>query len=455
MKKILIPVLTFIASGISAFAAKPLNVVILLADDQGYGDLNCYGNTEVTTPNIDRLASEGTLYTDFYAGAAASTPSRGALLTGRYAERMGVPDVVDDTSSNGINPGELTIADYLKQNDYATGMFGKWHLGYQPEYMPVRHGFTEFYGLPYSMDMWPFHPAPDHHYRPLPLYDGETVVEYNPPVNQMTTRLTEKAVDFIDRHADEPFFLYVPYTQPHVPLGVSDKFAGKSGRGLYADVLMELDWSVGEIVKAIDERGLAENTLILFTSDNGPWLSYGNHGGSTLGLREGKGTTWEGGQRVPLVARLKGTVPAGKKDSQFFSAIDFLPTILAMTGTSMPGKGNNLDGQDVSAILKGNQVDHKPFFFIYNGVVEAVRDGKYKCVAPHSYRIVTEPGKDGLPGKQIINGAATGLALFDLEKDPYEKVDIAAKKPAVTARLKKMIADFQKEIDNEMKQYSK
>lgn len=441
------------AFGGAAREAKPMNVVILLADDQGYGDLRCYGNPKVTTPNIDRLASEGTLFTDFYAGAAASTPSRGALLTGRYAERMGVPDVVDDTSDNGINPGELTIADYLKQHGYATGMFGKWHLGYQPEYMPTRHGFTEFYGLPYSMDMWPFHPAPDHAYRPLPLYNGEDVVEYNPPVNEMTTRLTEKAVDFIDRHSDGPFFLYVPYTQPHVPLGVSDKFRGKSGEGLYADVLMELDWSVGEIVKALDERGLGENTLVLFTSDNGPWLSYGDHAGTTLGLREGKGTTFEGGQRVPLVARMKGTVPAGKRSREFFSAIDFAPTIIAMTGSTMPGKNNNFDGQDVSELLRGGKIDHKPFFFNYNGRVEAVRDGRFKLVAPHSYRIVAEPGRDGCPGRQIIDGASTPLVLYDLEKDPYEKNDISGKHPEVTKRLAGLVEDFQAEMDREMEQY--
>lgn len=456
MRKNMLTVMAALTAFVGAAReAKPVNVVLLLADDQGYGDLRCYGNPKVTTPNIDRLASEGTLFTDFYAGAAASTPSRGALLTGRYAERMGVPDVVDDTSDNGINPGELTIADYLKQRGYATGMFGKWHLGYQPEYMPTRHGFTEFYGLPYSMDMWPFHPAPDHHYRPLPLYDGEEVVEYNPPVNEMTTRLTEKAVDFIDRHSDGPFFLYVPYTQPHVPLGVSDKFRGRSGEGLYADVLMELDWSVGEIVKALDERGLGENTLVLFTSDNGPWLSYGDHAGTTLGLREGKGTTFEGGQRVPLVARMKGTVPAGKRSRDFFSAIDFAPTIIAMTGAAMPGKNNNFDGQDVSELLRGGKVDHKPFFFNYNGKVEAVRDGKYKLVAPHSYRIVAEPGRGGCPGKQIIDGAATPLALYDLEKDPYEKNDISKQKPEVAKRLSGLVEKFQAEMDREMEQYKK
>lgn len=445
-----------ITAGIAAHAAEKPNIVVLLTDDQGYGDLRCYGNPKVTTPNIDRLASQGTLYTDFYAGAAASTPSRAGLLTGRYAERVGVPDVVDDTSDNGLKADELTVADYLKQHGYATGMFGKWHLGYQPEYMPCRHGFTEFYGLPYSMDMWPFHPAPDHAYRALPLYENEEVVEYNPPVDEMTTRLTDRAVDFIRRKAgdDAPFFLYLPYTQPHVPLGVSDKFRGKSGEGLYADVLMEIDWSVGQIVNTIDSLGLGENTLILFTSDNGPWLSYGDHAGTTLGLREGKGTTFEGGQRVPLVARMTGTIPAGKTDSRFFSALDLAPTIIGMADAGMPGKNNNFDGQDVAAILKGEKAEaHKPFFFVYNGKVEAVRDGRYKCVAPHAYRIVTEPGRDGCPGRQIINGASTCLALFDLEKDPYEKNDISKKKPEITARLHAMIEEFQKEMDKEMQQY--
>ena len=448
MHKVITTVAALSAAVGTLRAERPMNVVILLTDDQGYGDLRCYGNPHVTTPNIDRLASQGTIFTDFYAGAAASTPSRAALLTGRYAERVGVPDVVDDTSDNGIRPGELTIADYLKQRGYATGIFGKWHLGYQPEYMPLRHGFDEFYGLPYSMDMWPFHPAPDHHYRPLPLYDGEQVVEYNPAVNEMTTRLTERAVDFIERNADRPFMLYLPYTQPHVPLGVSDKFRGKSGEGLYGDVLMEIDWSVGRIVNTVDSLGLGDNTLILFTSDNGPWLSYGDHAGSTLGLREGKGTTWEGGQRVPLVARMPGAIPAGRRCTDFFSALDLAPTITDMTDAHMPAKNNNFDGQNVENLLLGGTVDHRPFYFVYSGKVEAVRDGRYKLVMPHSYRIVTEPGHGGVPGKQIAAGGSTGLALYDMEKDPYEKNNIAAQHPDVTQRLEKLIIEFQKDIDS-------
>lgn len=425
------------------------NIVILLTDDQGYGDIGCYGFPDVQTPNLDRLAAEGTRFTDFYAGAAASTPSRAGLLTGRYAERVGVPGVVDDLSKNGIKPTEITLADYLKQNDYATGMIGKWHLGYQPEFMPLRHGFTEFFGLPYSMDMWPFHPQPDHAYPALPLYDNDRIVEYNPPVNQMTTRLTERAVDFINRHKEKPFFLYLPYTQPHVPLGVSDKYRGKSGKGLYADVLMEIDWSVGEIMKTLKANGLDENTLVLFTSDNGPWLSYGNHGGSNGGLREGKGTTFDGGQRVPLIARMPGTIPAGRVSSQFFSALDLTPTLVELTASQMP-RMNAFDGENVWNILLGKEQTHRPFYFVYDGKVEAVRDGKWKCVAPHTYRIVRTPGKDGLPGEQIADGGTTGLALFDMEADPKEQHDLAAEHPEVAARMMEMIRGFQSEMDEEI-----
>lgn len=427
------------------------NIVLLLTDDQGYGDMYCYGNPNVQTPNLDQLAEEGTRFTNFYAGAAASTPSRAALLTGRYAERVGVPGVVDDLSKNGIKPTEITLADYLKQNDYATCIVGKWHLGYQPEYMPLRHGFTEFFGIPYSNDMWPFHPQPDHAYPALALYDNDRIIEYNPPVNQMTTRLTKRAISFIESHKEEAFFLYIPYTQPHVPLGVSNKFKGKSGKGLYADVLMEIDWSVGEIMKALKTNGLDENTLILFTSDNGPWLSYGNHGGSNGSLREGKGTTFDGGQRVPFIARMPKYIPAGKVSHQFFSALDLTPTLVELTASQMP-RMNPFDGENVWGILTGKTQGHSPFYFVYDGKVEALRDGKWKCVAPHTYRIVQTPGKDGLPGKQIANGGKTGLVLFDMEADPQEKHNLASKYPEITARMIQMIVRFQEKIDKETKQ---
>lgn len=426
------------------------NIVILLTDDQGYGDMKCYGNERVQTPHLDQMAKEGTRFTNFYAGAGASTPSRAALLTGRYAERVGLPGVIDDTSENGLSSTEQTLADYLKQNNYATGLIGKWHLGCRPEHLPLQHGFTEFFGIPYSNDMWPFHPQSDHAYPALPLYDNEKIVEYNPTVNHMTTRLTERAVQFIQHHKDEPFFLYLPYTQPHVPLGVSDRFKGKSGEGLYADVLMEIDWSVGEIMKALQVNGLDENTLVLFSSDNGPWLSYGNHGGSAGGLREGKGTTFEGGQRVPFIARMPKRIPAGHVSDQFLSALDLTPTLVELTGSQMP-KMNPFDGENVWKTLTGEPQTHQPFFFLYDGQVEAVRDGKWKCVAPHDYRTVVTPGKDGHPGVQLNKGGKTELALFDMEKDPQETNNLAGQYPEITAQMETMIKEFQKQTNEFVK----
>ena len=266
----------------------------------------------------------------------------------------------------------------------------------------------------------------------------------------MTTRLTERAVRFIDEHKQEPFFLYLPYTQPHVPLGVSDKFKGKSGQGLYADVIMEIDWSVGEIMKALKANGLDDNTIVMFTSDNGPWLSYGNHGGSNGGLREGKGTTFDGGQRVPFIVRMSGAIPAGKVNDQFLSALDITPTLVNLTQSQMP-RMNKFDGQDAWDILSGKANEHQPFYFVYNGMVEALRDGKWKCVAPHTYRIVKTPGKDGLPGEQIAAGGNTGLALFDLDTDPKESNDLAAAHPEIATQMQAKIKEFQKEMDEEMK----
>lgn len=418
------------------------NIIILMTDDQGYGDVHCYGNTRLSTPNLDKMADEGVRFTNFYAGAASSTPSRAALLTGRYAERVGLPAVVDDISSNGLKSSEYTIADYLKQNNYATGIFGKWHLGCLPEHMPTRHGFTEFFGIPYSNDMWPFHPKPGHPYKALPLYDNETVVEYNPNVNNMTARLTERAVSFINQHGDEPFFMYVPYTLPHVPLGVSDRFKGKSGQGIYADVVMEIDWSVGEILKTLKDNGIDENTLILFTSDNGPWLTYGNHAGSSGGLREGKGTTFEGGQRVPFIVRMPGTIPADQVSNQFISALDIAPTLLRLTQTEMP-RMNSFDGQDIWDAFLCKPITHQPFFFVNNGKVEAVRADNWKLILPHEYRIVIEAGKDGRPGIQNNHGAEIGLSLFDLDNDPLETINRAEEHHATVGELSQLADSLQ------------
>ena len=422
------------------------NIIILFTDDQGYGDVGVYGS-EIETPNLDKMAGEGTRFTNFYVTSASCTPSRASLLTGCYPQRIGLPNVVDETSTIGLSSAEFTIADCLKQNDYATGMFGKWHLGFQPEFMPNQHGFTEFFGIPYSADMWPFHPKPNHDYPPLPLYENEKIIEYNPSVNQMTTRLTERAVKFIQSHKDEPFFMYMPYSQPHVPLGVSEKFKGKSKAGLYGDAVMEIDWSVGEIVNTVKKLGLSENTLILFTSDNGPWLTYGNHAGKTGGLREGKGSTFDGGQKVPFIAYMPGTIPSGKVESKMISALDILPTILSITNTSMV-RMNPIDGQNVWPILNGTgDVNKKPFFFSIGGEVQAVRIGKYKLHLNHKYRIPGVLGNDGMPGSQDHRGGEIALSLFDLDKDPNESKNLASKLPNSVKAMQQLIVDFNKDLE--------
>ena len=421
--------------------SKP-NIIILFTDDQGYGDVGCYGSKVIPTPNLDKMASEGMRFTNFYAAAASCTPSRASLLTGNYALRIGLPDVVDDLSNKGLSSAEFTIADYLKQNGYETGMFGKWHLGHHAEFMPNRHGFKEYFGIPYSADMWPFHPKPGHNYPQLPLYHNESVVEYNPDVNQMTNLFTNKAIEFIKTNKDKPFFVYLPYSQPHVPLGASDQFKGKSDAGLYGDAVMEIDWSVGEINNTLDKLGISENTLVLFSSDNGPWLSYGNHGGSTGGLREGKGTVFGGGQKVPFLARMPGSIPAGVVEKQVITALDVMPTVLNITNTKMP-RMQPIDGQNIWPLLsQKGKVDNMPFFFIYSDEVQAVREGKWKLHIPHQYRIVKEEGKDGIPGVQLKNGGSIELSLFDLEKDPSESKNLAEKYPKKVKHLKSLIETF-------------
>ncbi|HSK12601.1 MAG TPA: sulfatase-like hydrolase/transferase, partial [Phnomibacter sp.] len=287
------------------------NIILVYLDDMGYGDLGLTGATGFETPHINKLATEGAFLTHFYSPQAVCSASRLGLLTGCYPNRLGFSGALDHTATIGINGAETTIAEMLKPLGYATAAFGKWHLGHTPEFLPLRHGFDEYFGIPYSNDMWPQHPISKNYYPPLPLIDGEKVVATDPDQSQFTTRFTERTLQFIEKHRSQPFFIYLAHPMPHVPLFVSDKFKGRSKQGLYGDVMMELDWSIGAIVKKVDEAGLGENTLIIFTSDNGPWLTYGDHAGSSGGLREGKGTTYEGGQRVPCIFRWKGTIRPG------------------------------------------------------------------------------------------------------------------------------------------------
>jgi arylsulfatase A-like enzyme len=415
---------------------RPPNVVIVFVDDLGYGDLGCYGS-KIPTPNIDRMAREGMRFTDFYVAQAVCSASRAALLTGCYSNRVGILGALGPASKVGISDRETTIAQMLKKQGFATAIFGKWHLGYQPQFLPTRHGFDEYFGLPYSNDMWPKHPTAK--YPNLPLIDGEKTIEENPDQSMLTTRYTERAGQFIEKSKDRPFFLYLPHSMPHVPLFVSDRHKGKSGQGLYGDVVMELDWSVGEILSALKKNDLDEKTLVIFSSDNGPWLRYGNHGGSAGPLREGKGTNWEGGVREPCVMRWPGKIPPGSECHELAATIDILPTLANLCGAELPTLP--IDGKDISALLRaepGARTPHEAYFYYWDRSLQAIRSGKWKLQFPHAYNTMNgqAPGGDGKPGKYARS--TVGLALFDLENDVGETKDVAKDHADIVARLQEL-----------------
>jgi len=416
-------------------ANRPPNVVIIFCDDMGYADIAPFG-AKVATPNLSRLAREGMRFTDFYVGQAVCSASRAALLTGCYPNRVGIFGALSPRARVGLNSNEVTIAEVLKSRGYATAIFGKWHLGDAPEFLPTRHGFDEYFGLPYSNDMWPHHPVNPTNYPPLPLYENEKVVQLMPDQTQLTTWYTERAVSFIERQKDRPFFLYLAHNMPHVPIFVSKKFEGKSGRGLYADVIMEIDWSVGEVLRALKRHGLDENTLVVFTSDNGPWLLYGDHAGSAGPLREGKGTTFDGGMREPTIMRWLGRIPAGSVCRELASTMDLLPTIAKLAGTNAP-RDRIIDGHDIWPLMSsqpGAKTPHDRFYFYWDRGLEAVRAGQWKLHLAHDYRKLSVPGRGSKPGK-YANGKMPG-ALYDLESDIGETNDVSAQFPDVVARLR-------------------
>ena len=401
--------LFLVPCALDAQPQSPPNIVIIFTDDQGYADVGVYGARGFSTPNIDRLAAEGLKFTNFYVSQAVCSASRASLLTGCYAERVSIRGALMPWSTVGLNPEEETIADLLKQKGYATGIFGKWHLGHHPEFLPPQQGFDEYFGLPYSNDMWPvgYDGVPitegkKIYYPVLPLIEGSNKVGEIRTLedqNTLTTLYTERAVRFIEKNKERPFFLYLPHSMPHVPLGVSEKFSGKSEQGMYGDVIMEIDWSVGEILRTLEKFGLDQNTLVIFASDNGPWLNFGNHGGSALPLREGKGTMWEGGARVPCIMRWPGRISEGRECNAIAATIDLLPTIAAITGMPLPQKP--IDGLNILPLLEGEEGvgprDH--YFYYYVEELRAVRMGKWKLHFPHthiSYKGV-EPGNDGQP----------------------------------------------------------
>jgi len=434
--------------------SKP-NFVIIICDDQGYADVGCYGAEGFETPNLDKMASEGVRFTDFLSAGPTCTASRAALMTGCYPQRISMPGVLGPHATTGISSQEKTIADILKEQGYATACYGKWHLGHHPEFLPMRHGFDDYFGLPYSNDMWPYSYTDNH--PDLPLIEGEKIIEYNPDQTKLTTWYTERSVKFIEKNKDRPFFLYLPHTMAHVPLFVSRKFRGKSKKGLYGDVIMELDWSVGQILSTLKRLGIDENTFVMFTSDNGPWLVYGNHGGCARPLREGKITTFEGGQRVPCIMRWPGKIPAGSICTEMVTMMDILPTITKLAGGNLPSK--KIDGNDIRPLIEGQpraKSPHETFFYYLGNRLQAVRCGKWKLHFPHSYQDVEVPGVDGFPGKSFKPETRIDLSLFDLEKDVSEQHNVADEHPDVVRRLMALADEMREELgDSEKKMKGK
>ena len=450
-------------------AAQP-NIVVILADDLGYADVGCYGAVGIRTPHIDSLAQEGTRFTSFYVGQAVCTASRAALLTGCYPNRIGMSGALNHTSTTGIHPDERLLSDLLASRGYATAVFGKWHLGVQRSFWPTERGFDAFLGIPYSNDNGPLHPTV-RGMPPLPLYDGERVVETDPDQSRFTRRFTERAVEFIAAHRERPFFLYVPHVMPHVPIAASADWRGTSDRGLYGDVVQELDWSVGRILDAIREHGLDERTLVFFTSDNGPFLSYGDHAGSAVPLREGKLTTFEGGMRVPCLARWPKRVPAGRTCDAIVSTLDLFATVAALAGSPPPTR--RIDGVDVRPLLLGaeNGTGREVFWFYSGDELHAVRSGDWKLHLPHEYLTVAgDPGRDGAPanvgrvqprpiGESGIRGIASRhgytvanqpRALYNLREDPGETRDLASDHPGVVSSLEEIVAAARAELGDSL-----
>lgn len=416
----------------------PPNVIVIFCDDLGYADIGPFGAKQWKTPNLDRMAEEGRKFTRFYVSSAVCSASRAALMTGCLHSRVSIHGALGPASKTGLNLTETTIAEMLKAKGFATAIFGKWHLGRPVELLPLRHGFDEYFGLPYSGDMWPKHPEAPAGYPPLPLLEGDRVLRTLEDQSDLTTLITEHAVSFIERNRERPFFLYVPHPQPHVPLYCSEKFRGKSGGGLYGDVIEELDWSVGEILGALKRNKLDERTMVVFTSDNGPWLSYGEHAGRTGPLREGKGTSWEGGIRVPCLMRWPGTIPVGTVCDEPVGTIDLLPTIAAFTGATLPAA--KIDGMDVRALITGEPGAKSPrdvlFIYYENNQLQAVIGRRWKLVLPHSYRTLGGQPKatGGIPVK-YRNVKLGKPELYDLVEDIGETRDVSASHPEIVQEM--------------------
>lgn len=415
------------AETVSVAPGKP-NIIIILADDLGWGDISLNGSDLIKTPNIDRIGREGVQLMTFYAGANVCTPSRAALLTGRYPVRSGMQHVVYPQSTDGLPASEVTIAELVKTRGYATKMIGKWHLGHHDEFWPTNQGFDEFYGVPYSNDMNPFD-----------LYDGKTVVQSPADQKQLTRMYSDAAEDFIASHADHPFLLYVAENAPHAPLFVPDDVAGQSAAGLYGDVVEELDRGIGRILDALDKAGIADNTLVIFTSDNGPWFE-----GDTGDFRGRKGATYDGSYRVPMLARWPGKIPAGSVSSEMTMNIDLLPTVAKVSGATLP-TDREIDGRDLSELLLGKPgTVHDALYFFNGNDIVAIRDQRFKLMLNAYYRNFYVPFEHY--GVKL---------LFDLVTDPTERFSFVREQPqavddlmAKVNQMRKVVKPLEKEAFN-------
>ncbi len=457
MKTLALILALFSLAAFATAAEKP-NFVIIFTDDQGYGDLGCFGSTKIKTPNIDRLAKEGRKFTNFMVASPVCTPSRAALLTGCYPKRVGMHQhVLFPSSTKGLNPEEHTIADHLKQQGYATACFGKWHLGHHKETLPRQNGFDTYYGIPYSNDM----NHPDNKGKPkggwegmdilwedpestltkwkTPLIEDEKIVEL--PVDQrtITRRCTQKGIDFVKANKEKPFFVYLPYSMPHIPLYVPDEVRDPNPLNAYTNTIEHIDSEVGRFMDTIRDLSLSERTYVIYATDNGPWLQFKHHGGSAGPLREGKGTTFEGGQRVPCIMWAPGRIPAGTECDELAGTIDLLPTIAAITGTPLP-KDKKIDGVDVSGLLTGKTEKSPRTEFVHytsRGDLEGIRQGKWKLLAKRPRGRRNQPQDKTRPPE---------YHLFDLSSDIGEQNNLAAEKMDLVEKLDSRMKELDAEI---------
>lgn len=442
-----LPAVSTAQESVAEPASRP-NIIVILTDDQGYGDLSSYGHPTLRTPNIDRMAREGIRLTSFYSAASVCTPARAALLTGRYPIRSGLVHVLGPGAEMGLSASEFTLAEALEGEGYRTAMIGKWHLGDRPEFNPLQHGFDEFFGIPYSHDFRPpfVASAPP---EGVPLLRGERIVERPVDFPNMTQRFTAEAVRFIRESGDQPFFLYLAHPMPHLPVEPSADFRGKSRAGRYGDVVEEIDWSVGELLRTLEELEIGQRTIVVYTSDNGPWLDPGARmmqegqrpwdAGSAGPLRGSKGSTWEGGLRVPGIVWWPGTIPGGQVSAEIVTNMDLFPTLLHAAGGKLP-EDRLLDGVDVLPLLMGQGPSARQEFFYFLGPdLQAVRDGRWKLRLVPSQQA---SGDQATPSR----GTPAVPELYDLEVDPGERYDVASEHPEVVSRLTARLRDFREEV---------